>query len=88
MNKKTAIILLGLITAFTIASHFENNYSAECQVTARDGVFVTLTDTNGNEWDYIPEGKYPTVGDTVTVKFNTNGTVNDNSDDEITEVKF
>ena len=86
--KKTMVIALGLITAITIVSHFENNYTSECKVTERNGVSITLTDKNGNDWEYIPEGKYPKVGETVLVKFNTNRTVSDSSDDKIVKVVF
>ena len=88
MNKKTAIILLGLIAGITIATHFESTYTSECEVKERNGVTITLTDKNGKDWDYIPEGKYPKKGETVLVKFSTNRTVEDNSDDTILKVVF
>lgn len=83
------VIVIGLfILGLATASHFENNYTSECKVTARNGASITLTDKNGNDWQYTPEDKYPCVGETVLVKFNTNGTVSDSSDDKIIKVVF
>ena len=87
INKiKVIAFLVFLVFAIKLAGDLDNSYTSDCLVISSTNSKTVFKDWKENLWTYYSNDIYK-VGDKLKVKFHTNYTPNDRSDDYIIWVK-
>lgn len=82
---KFLVVVGVIILDLAIVGVIENQRTINATVTSIEGVVVRFKDTEGNVWKYYTTTDY-TVGETVNLTFDMNGT-NQIKDDKIINVR-